>query len=134
MLNGICTLPFVSKEYMATLDNKGSPILKIPHPLVNPKASHYDHGDGLTTIEIIEGQQTICELVGACKFNITKYSSRNKGQDNADAEKVRDYTRYMQLLMKIGSYDDVNVFNIFKDTCKDIGLVFDYTPHLNDAK
>jgi len=69
----------------------------IKHPLINESASHY-RVNGKETILEIEKELTICELIGAAKFNIKKYALREKGQDVQDMTKIEDYTRYLNFL------------------------------------
>ena len=64
------------------------------HPLISERGKHYDL-DGKPVIFTIEDVLTVDELIGACKFNIMKYGMRKKGTDVLDAEKAKDYTRYL---------------------------------------
>jgi hypothetical protein len=45
----------------------------------------------LEAIDIIQTVLSKEELIGACKFNMLKYTLRDKGDDKADAIKVADY-------------------------------------------
>lgn len=67
------------------------------HPLMNRNAKHYDTGEK-PTIWNIEQKLTVREMIGACKFMMIKYGERDKGQDEHDAEKMKDYLRYMEFL------------------------------------
>lgn len=77
--------------------------MKTLHPLINPNsAGHYDNGK-LTTIQKIEDRLSVTEMIGACKFNITKYIERRelKGSLEADIEKTETYQRYLGVLLKL---------------------------------
>jgi len=50
---------------------------------------------GIDTFERAKANMTKEELIAACKFNIDKYTWRNKGQDLADAKKIKDYAELM---------------------------------------
>ena len=67
------------------------------HPLINKRATHYDTKEK-PTIYRREHELTVREMIGACKFNMGKYSDREKGQDELDAEKLADYMRYKDFL------------------------------------
>ena len=69
----------------------------INHPLINKDSAHY-RKDGRETILDIEDDLTICELIGACKFNIRKYRLREKGQNELDEIKIKTYADYMFVL------------------------------------
>lgn len=76
--------------------------MKTLHPLINPRSSHYDNGS-TTTIQKIEDRLSVNEMIGACKFNITKYIERRelKGSLEADIEKTETYQRYLAVLLKL---------------------------------
>jgi len=67
------------------------------HPLITPGANqHYNTRlDGRNTILDLEMELTVSEAIGACKWNIYKYDTRAKGQDDADAQKADKYTEYL---------------------------------------
>ena len=73
------------------------------HPLLNPTAKHYDTKEK-PKIYYTEQKLTVREMIGACKFNIEKYD-REKGQDEKDKEKIKDYTRYLNFLLDLLSSD-----------------------------
>ena len=50
---------------------------------------------GIDTFERAKANMSKEELIAACKFNIDKYTWRNKGQDLADAKKIKDYADLM---------------------------------------
>jgi len=61
--------------------------------------SHYDKGKE-PVIKQLEQQLTVIEMVGACKFNISKYIARDKGQDKSDTDKANKYLEYLVFLNK----------------------------------
>ena len=81
------------------------------HPLTNPDAKHYDANEE-PTIQRMERELTINELIGACKFNLFKYNDRqdHKGQKKKDIEKIIDYHAFLKFLEEIedmGLGDDI---------------------------
>ena len=72
------------------------------HPLINPESKHYEK-DGKQSIQHIEGELTVDEMIGACTFNIMKYTLRlnTKGQKEADLKKIETYQNYKELLLDI---------------------------------
>lgn len=77
--------------------------MKIRHPLINPKsAGHYDDGK-ITTIEEQEARMSVVEMIGACKYNIHKYSSRKekKGTLEDDLYKIKTFKNYLEVLIKL---------------------------------
>jgi len=71
---------------------------KIPlHPLITPGDNqHYNTRlDGQNSILDLELELTVCQAIGACLWNIHKYSTRTKGQDDADSRKADKYKEYL---------------------------------------
>lgn len=66
----------------------------------NPKSTHYHLWSDFEVIDLIKSQLTTKEYIGALKFNILKYKLRDKGQDEADLEKARDYQRELNSLLE----------------------------------
>jgi hypothetical protein len=52
-------------------------------------------GQEVEAIDIIHLGLSKEELIGACKFNILKYSLRNKNQDELDLSKIEDYKYFL---------------------------------------
>lgn len=76
--------------------------MKILHPLINEKsAGHYDDGK-IATIEEQEARMSVIEMIGACKYNIHKYSSRKekKGTPDDDLYKIKTFKNYLEVLIK----------------------------------
>ena len=74
------------------------------HPLIpieegKVKNSHYQKGSKVA-IEEAEQILTVCEMIGACKFNIFKYEFRKelKGVKEADEKKIETYKAYLKEL------------------------------------
>jgi hypothetical protein len=94
------------------------------HPLINSKSTHYKKikitdelinnlrdlsifsemdlynltlllGQEVEAIDLIQLGLSREELVGACKFNILKYSLRDKDQDELDLRKIEDYKSFL---------------------------------------
>lgn len=87
------------------------------HPLIDHSAKHYINKDGKATIYMIEKELTPIEMIGACKFNIFKYNSRDKGQDESDEKKSRNNKRYLDFLLSLVSKcgDDA-----YSATCREL--------------
>ena len=70
------------------------------HPLINPESKHYAK-DGRQSIQDIEEALSVDEMIGACTFNIMKYTLRldSKGQKEADLKKIKTYQDYKDLLL-----------------------------------
>lgn len=79
--------------------------LPIIHPLILKESSYYDNPNGKTSIEAREGELTVTEMIGVCKFNIAKYKTRKdkKGQLENDLKKLQAYEAYLNLLLRINS-------------------------------
>ena len=62
------------------------------------KPAHYQKG--IDTIKRAEANLTIDECIAIAKFNIDKYTWRDKDQDLADCDKILVYTRWRIKLLK----------------------------------
>ena len=67
----------------------------------DPKATYYDAG-GIETIAVIRAKLTPEQFLGYCIGNVIKYSCRinHKGQPARDAEKVAQYSEWIQETME----------------------------------
>jgi hypothetical protein len=73
------------------------------HPLLTKGANkHYDT-KGKVTIQELEKELTVIEMIGYCKGNIFKYNSRKKGSDMEDAIKADKYDNYLTHLQTLPS-------------------------------
>ena len=72
------------------------------HPLIDPGSPYYD-ANGEPTIFKLERELTVCEMIGACIFNIGKYKARlGKKDDPArELEKIGRYEVYLEELLQI---------------------------------
>jgi len=73
---------------------------KVLHPLIVEQSQGYYGSEKNQTIEEIEKELTIREMIGACKFNIKKYRKRagKKGSKEADLKKAEHYCDYLTFL------------------------------------
>ena len=62
------------------------------------KPSHYRKG--IDTIKRAEANLTVDECIAVAKFNIDKYTWREKNQDEDDCHKIMFYTRWRIKLLK----------------------------------
>jgi Holliday junction resolvasome RuvABC ATP-dependent DNA helicase subunit len=98
------------------------------HPLINSRSTHYKKikvtnelintlrdlsifsemdlyninlllGQEVEAIDIIQLGLSKEELIGACKFNILKYSLRDKNQDELDLSKIEDYKVFLSWII-----------------------------------
>ena len=78
--------------------------MKRLHPLLNESSIHYQDGKKVA-IEEAEQILTVCEMIGACKFNIFKYEFRKelKGALEADEKKIETYQKYLNELFDMAS-------------------------------
>jgi len=81
------------------------------HPLLTKISSaHYDNKIK-PKIYFIEKDNTLREMIGACNYNIAKYTDRTKGQDKEDAIKKASFEAYKAFLVTI-------VYEVkIQDTC-----------------
>lgn len=70
------------KDYTTRYSNKG---------LKNPNAKHYELWNDFEAIDVIKASLTDEEYKGYLKGNILKYKLRDKGQDESDKVKIKDY-------------------------------------------
>ncbi len=72
------------------------------HPLLNPKATHYDTGEKPAIFEF-ERETSVEAMVGWCEVNILKYKHRrnHKGQRDSDDEKIETYKAYRNALIPL---------------------------------
>jgi len=89
------------------------------HPLLDPNSKHYDTGVH-PTIYDIEKELNVIEMLGACRFNIMKYESREKGSNEADERKVGYYKAYVKLLEMLNKLfiNDLNVRGLIDEFCR----------------
>ena len=59
--------------------------------LKNPSAKHYELWNDFEAIDVIKASLTDEEYKGYLKGNILKYKLRDKGQDESDKVKIKDY-------------------------------------------
>lgn len=62
--------------------------------------SRYSLWGDFETIDLIKSQLTEDEYIGALKFNILKYKLRDKGCDEADRVKAKDYQNELNKILK----------------------------------
>ena len=77
---------------------------KLPlHPLMRENANtHYNtEANGDNSIVQLEQDMTVNDCIGACRWNMYKYASRKKNQDEADTQKIIDYGRYKDELINL---------------------------------
>jgi len=72
------------------------------HPLLT-KGDNPQYNNGKQTIRDLEKKLTVCEMIGACKFNIEKYRARKKGTDEQDEAKAKKYDDYLRFLGKFNN-------------------------------
>lgn len=65
----------------------------------NPNVSHYDIWSGFEAIDVMKAILTKEEYIGYLKGNILKYKLRDKGQDEADKIKIKDYQRELNSIL-----------------------------------
>jgi hypothetical protein len=65
----------------------------------NENVTHYKLWSDFEVIDLIKHTLTKEEYIGALKFNILKYKLRDKGQDEADLIKARDYQRELNFIL-----------------------------------
>ena len=65
----------------------------------NENVKHYNLWTDFEVIDLIKNTLTKEEYIGALKFNILKYKLRDKGQDEADLIKARDYQRELNFIL-----------------------------------
>ena len=66
----------------------------------NKNVSHYNLWDDFEVIDLIKNTLTKEEYIGALKFNILKYKLRDKGQDESDLIKAKDYQRELNEILE----------------------------------
>lgn len=65
----------------------------------NPISRHYEIWKDFEVIDIIKTQLTKDEYTGFLKGNILKYKLRDKGQEESDKIKVKDYSNELNDLL-----------------------------------
>tara|TARA_R110000764_G_scaffold89383_3_gene170875 strand:- start:4698 stop:4916 length:219 start_codon:yes stop_codon:yes gene_type:complete len=55
------------------------------------KKKHYQIWENFETLDLLKKCLSKNEYIGFLKGNILKYQLRNKGQDELDLEKIKDY-------------------------------------------
>lgn len=90
------------------------------HPLINPDSKHYE-SEGKSAIEELEERLSLTEMIGACQFNIFKYTYRQdkKGQRESDLKKIETYVNYLKFLESLADRPKVQAGWIVKN-------VYDY--------
>ena len=66
----------------------------------NPKSTHYHLWENTEVIDVIKSMLTEEEYKGFLKGNLLKYRLRDKGQDESDKEKAKDYKNELEHLNK----------------------------------
>ena len=99
------------------------------HKLIDSQSPHYDAEDEITAIEERENEQTICEMIGACKFNIGKYKYRlnKKGQKASDIVKIVKYTNYLKELTLLKHMDGINDSMLTSRAWRLAGIKWEYS-------
>ena len=69
-----------------------------PKTLKNPNAKHYELWDDFEAIDVIKASLTPEEYKGYLKGNVLKYKLRDKGQDESDKVKIKDYQNELKQL------------------------------------
>ena len=72
---------------------------KSTNKVKNPNAKHYELWQDFEAIDIIKATLTEEEYLGYLKGNIIKYKLRDKGQDESDKVKIKDYTNELNNLI-----------------------------------
>lgn len=72
---------------------------KSTNKVKNPNAKHYELWQDFEAIDIIKATLTEDEYLGYLKGNIIKYKLRDKGQDESDKVKIKDYTNELNNLI-----------------------------------
>lgn len=65
----------------------------------NPLSTHYNLWNNTDAIDIIKASLTQEEYIGFLKGNILKYKLRDKGQDESDKVKIKDYQNELNKLI-----------------------------------
>ena len=84
---------FLSDKFQEIPDEKSTNKVK------NPNAKHYELWQDFEAIDIIKATLTEDEYLGYLKGNIIKYKLRDKGQDESDKVKIKDYTNELNNLI-----------------------------------
>jgi hypothetical protein len=87
--NSDCLVFFSSDKFELVSTNK----------VKNPNAKHYELWKDFEAIDIIKATLTEEEYLGYLKGNIIKYKLRDKGQDESDKVKIKDYTNELNNLI-----------------------------------
>lgn len=67
----------------------------------NKNVSHYKLWDDFQVIDLMKIILTKDEYIGYLKGNLLKYKLRDKGQDEADLIKAKDYQRELNEMLKV---------------------------------
>jgi len=85
----------LNRNYYAILWNTHDGYAKITKykskGLKNPSVKHYELWNDFEAIDVIKASLTNEEYKGYLKGNILKYKLRDKGQDESDKVKIKDY-------------------------------------------
>lgn len=95
---------------------------KIPlHPLINPSSTHYRKDGEKTSIQQMEEEMSIREMIGAMLYNIKKVQYRMGNKDDIEKEvaKLQTYKDYLMELYKLlqqGLSDEFSVHRAWELT------------------
>ena len=65
----------------------------------NPLSTHYNLWNNTDAIDVIKSTLSKEEYIGFLKGNILKYKLRDKGQDESDKVKIKDYQNELNQLI-----------------------------------
>lgn len=65
----------------------------------NPLSTHYNLWNNTDAIDVIKATLSKDEYIGFLKGNILKYKLRDKGQDESDKVKIKDYQNELNQLI-----------------------------------
>jgi len=88
------------------------------HPLLTAGENKRYVGGNRNDIFFQERELLVTEMIGACKFNISKYSRRDKKQDESDNKKAEKYKNYLNVLnsLDLDKYQNSLVSFAFEDS------------------
>ena len=89
------------KDYVLWDEDDGyAEILKYKDKGVkNPLSTHYNLWNNTDAIDVIKSTLSKDEYIGFLKGNILKYKLRDKGQDESDKVKIKDYKNELNQLI-----------------------------------
>ncbi len=88
------------------------------HPLLTARENKHYTSKNTNDIFIQEHELSVREMIGACKFNISKYTRREKKQNESDSKKARKYKDYLDVLngLDLDKYQDSLVAFAFENS------------------